>query len=72
MRSLARSMPKPLKVPALARSVQKPLIVNDEMMIRFWSFIFPETYICYRGYFHLNFYIGKKVQKIFLMGLKIW
>ena len=38
----------------------------------FWSFIFPETYICYRGYFNLNFYIGKKVQKNFLMGLKIW
>ena len=38
----------------------------------FWSFIFPETYICYRGYFNLNFYIGKKVLKIFPKGLNIW
>ena len=43
-----------------------------ELLIRFWYFIFPETYICYRRYFNLNFYIGKKVQKNFLMGLKIW
>ena len=63
-----------LKVPSLARFVPKPLkvLVNDEMMIRFWSFIFLETYICYRVYLNLNCYIGKKVQKIFLMGLKIW
>ena len=38
----------------------------------FWSFIFRETYIFYRGYFNLNCYIGKKVQKNFLVGLKIW
>ena len=44
---------------------------RDEL-IRFWSFIFPETYICYRGCLNLNCYIGKKVQKNFLMGLKIW
>ena len=42
------------------------------ILIRFWSFIFPETYICYRGCLNLNCYIGKKVQKNFLMGLKIW
>ena len=38
---------------------------DDDVMIRFWSFIFPETYICYRGYFNLNCYIVKKVQKKF-------
>ena len=41
-------------------------------MIHFWSFIFRESYIYYRGYLKLNFYIAKKVQKNFLMGLKIW
>ena len=39
-------------------------------VILFWSFDFPETFICYRGYFNLNCNIGKKVQKNFLMGLK--
>ena len=47
------------------------LFLSKKMTI-FWSFIFLETYICYRGYFNLNYYIGKKVQKNFLMGLKIW
>ena len=41
-------------------------------VIRFWSFDFYETFICYRGCLNLNCYIGKKVQKNFLMGLKIW
>ena len=41
-------------------------------MIRFGSFYFYETFICYRGCLNLNCYIGKKVQKNFLMGLKIW
>ena len=36
----------------------------------FWSFIFPETYICYRVYFNLSCYLGKKVQKNFSFGLK--
>ena len=38
----------------------------------FWVFDLYETFICYRGCLNLNCYIGKKVQKIFLMGLKIW
>ena len=38
----------------------------------FWVFDFYETFICYRGYLKLNCYIGKKGQKNFLMGLKIW
>ena len=51
---------------------------NDEMMkwwmkwSKFWVFDFYETFICYRGVLRLNCYIGKKVQKNFLMGLKIW
>ena len=36
------------------------------------SFDFYETFLCYRGCLNLNCYIGKKVQKNFLMGLKIW
>ena len=40
--------------------------------MRFGSFVLYETFICYRGCFNLNCYIGKKVQKNFLMGLKIW
>ena len=100
MPSLARSVPKPLKVPSLARSVPKPrvggsqnggsrratdaslpslstpyqLVVSESevKVIRFWSFDFPKTFVCYRGYFKLNCYIGKKVQTNFLMGLKIW
>ena len=68
----------------LERSVPKPLLIvprcewwwwwNDEMMkwSKSWVFDFYETFICYRGYFKWNFYIRKKVQKNFLMGLKIW
>ena len=40
-------------------------------MMTFWVFDFSETYICYRGCSNLNCYIGKKVQKNFLMGLKM-
>ena len=36
------------------------------------SFYFFWTFICYRECLNLNCYISKKVQKIFLMGLKIW
>ena len=81
MPSLARSVPKPLKVPSLARYVPKPCVGEvggpqmrhcDEMMSKFWVFDFYETFICYREYLRLNCYIGKKVQKIFLIGLKIW
>ena len=39
-------------------------------MMLFWSFIFPETFIYYRGYFNLNSYIGKKVQTKFSYGVK--
>ena len=38
-------------------------------MIGFWSFYFPENYICYRRYFNLNFYNGKKCRK-FSYGFK--
>ena len=38
----------------------------------FWSCIFFLTFICFRGVLNLNWYMGKKVQKNFLMGLKIW
>ena len=44
----------------------------NEMMSKFWVFDFYETFIGYRGVLKLNCYIGKKVQKNFLMGLKIW
>ena len=39
-------------------------------MMIFWIFDFYKTFKCYWGYFNLNFYIGKKVQKNFIMGLK--
>ena len=45
---------------------------REVKVMLFWSFIFSETYICYRGYFQLNFYVGKIVQKNFFMGLKVW
>ena len=45
---------------------------DDDGMSKFWVFDFDETFICYRGVLNLNCYIGKKVQKNFLMGLKIW
>ena len=38
----------------------------------FWVFKISGTFICYRGCLNLNWYISKKVQKNFLMGLKIW
>ena len=43
-----------------------------KMMIHFWVFDPDETFICYRECPNLKCYIGKKVQKNFLMGLKIW
>ena len=39
-------------------------------MILFWSFFFPETYICYSRYFNLNCYIGKKSAEKFSYGFK--
>ena len=39
---------------------------------KFWVLYFYETFICYRRCLNLNCYIGKKVQKNFLMGLEIW
>ena len=47
-------------------------ILRDIRDFRFWFFIFPETYICFRSHFNADCNIGKKVQKNFLMGLKIW
>ena len=38
----------------------------------FWVFKNSGSFICYRGCLNLNCYIGKKVQKSFLMGLKNW
>ena len=38
----------------------------------FGSFIFLELLYVIGGCLNLNFYIGKKVQTNFLMGLKIW
>ena len=38
----------------------------------FWVFKISGTFICFRRCLNLNCYIGKKVQKNFLMGLKIW
>ena len=38
----------------------------------FFDYEIFETLICFRGVFNLNCYISKKVQKKFLMGLKIW
>ena len=43
---------------------------NDES--QFWVFDPDENFICYRGCLILKWYIGKKLQKNFLMGLKIW
>ena len=62
--------------PSQLRNEMKWWWWNDDdemmMMMTFWVFDFYETFICYRGVLKLNFYIGKKVQKKFLMGLKIW
>ena len=49
---------------------KKKLVFDDES--KFWVFDPDETFICYRGCLNLNCYMGKKVQKNFLMGLKIW
>ena len=88
MPSLARSVPKPFKVgqegkvfvprDSLTLRCRPPtqLVVKVKKVKsevkRFLSFYLYETFICYRGCLDLNFYIGKKVQKNFLMGLKIW
>ena len=96
---LKKKIKKPLKVPSLARSVPKPLLIelreagghqpgtyeplfnlrcrpptHCEMneMSKFWVFEIYETFICYRRCLNLSCYISKKVQKNFLMGLKIW
>ena len=45
---------------------------SESEVKRFLSFDFYETFICFRGVLNLNCYIGKKVQKNFLMGLKVW
>ena len=46
--------------------------VKVKKVMGFCSFGFFETFICFRNAFNLTFYMGKKVQKNFLMGLKIW
>ena len=45
---------------------------NEMMMMTFWVLYFFGTFICYRGCLNLKCYISKKVQKNFLIGLKIW
>ena len=39
-------------------------------VMRFGSFDFNETFICYRGCLNLSCYMGKKVHENFLVGLK--
>ena len=39
---------------------------NDEMIMTFRVFDLYKTFICFRGVLNLSFYIGKKVQNIFL------
>ena len=38
----------------------------------FFDWEISETFICFRGVFNLNGYMGKKVKKNFVMGLNIW
>ena len=45
---------------------------SEVKVIRFGSFDFYETFICFRAYLEQKPYGGKSVQKNFLMGLKIW
>ena len=104
--SLERSVPKPLKVHSLARSVPKPWVGEAETgeaggrqtchyhrcrppTSWLWSdvkwsewvksddaFFFGPLFfmklLCYKRYFNLNCYIGKKVHENFHIGLKIW
>ena len=44
----------------------------SEWVIRFGSFDFYETFICFRYDLRLKQEGGKKLQKNFLMGLKFW
>ena len=46
--------------------------MNESKSILSYLTIDDETFLCYRECLNLNCYIGKKVQKNFLMGLKIW
>ena len=46
--------------------------MNESKSILSYLTIDDETFICYRKGLNLNCYISKKVQKNFLMGLKIW
>ena len=52
-------------------NLNKKKLVLSEVMT-FLVFKNSGSFICYRGCLNLNCYIGKKVQKNFLMGLKIW
>ena len=66
----------PVKLSSIAIAVRLPQVnceseVKSEV-IRFWSFDFYETFICFRAYLEQKPYGGKSVQKNFLMGLKIW
>ena len=65
--------PTPIFVGSEVRGYDSPKSIVKWMkwkqilgLVFFWNFI------CYRGCLNLNCYMGKKVQKIFLMGLKIW
>ena len=88
MPSLARSVPKPLMGNAkgyqpvgtslfqssLSTSYSSGCEVKKvkSEVINFLVFDFFLTLICFRGVLNLKQEGGKKVQKIFLMGLKIW
>ena len=65
------------KLSSVASSVRLPQVncgseVSEVSESNFWVFKISGTFICYRGCLNLNCYIGKKVQKNFLMSLKIW
>ena len=49
--------------------VKKVKSESEVKVIPFWSFIFPETYICYISCIYLYFYMGEKVQNNYFMGL---
>ena len=86
MSSLAYSVPMPLKwgrrgkapsstilcATSLFQSMWKVSEVKWREVITFLVLYFFGTFICFREVLNLNWYMGKKVQKNFLMGLKIW
>ena len=73
--SLVRSVPKPLLIvprcrppPPAEKERSDWLWSESEWMIHFWSFIFPETNICYISCIYLFCYMKEKVHNNYLMG----